>query len=154
VRSYSSLQGLLDSVKNPLFRKHNIESGNQIVYISKPDESLKDILLQAGYSLSNYNTKAVDFWTTDALFCETLEFIRALQSINVRGIDMESSILFLLGALFNLKTASVLSITDLPGHPEYDLLISNQIHPNMENGIDNAIKIVINALPKIKTLIN
>jgi uridine phosphorylase len=154
IHSHSSLQELLDSIKNPLFRTQNVESGNQVVYISKPDESLKEILLQAGYSLSNCNIKAVDFWTTDALFCETLELIRALQSINVKGIDMESSILFLLGSLFNLKTASVLSITDLPGHPEYDLLMSNQIHPNMENGIDNAIKIVMDALPKIKTLIN
>jgi uridine phosphorylase len=154
VRSHSFLQELLNSIKNPLLETQNVEFGNQIVYISKPDEALKEILLQEGNSLSNCNIKTVDFWTTDALFCETLEFIRALQSINVRGIDMESSILFLLGALFNLKTASVLSITDLPGHPEYDLLISNQIHPNMENGIDNAIKIVINALPKIKTLIN
>ena len=154
VRSYSSLQGILESIKNPLFTTQNIEFGNQTIYISKPDETLKEILLKTGCSLPNCNIKTVDFWTTDALFCETMEFIKALKSINARGIDMESSILFLLGMLFNLKTASVLSVTDLPGHPEYDLLTSNKIHPNMENGIDNAIKIVVNALPKIKTLIN
>ena len=154
VRSHSSLQDLLDSIKNPLLELQNVKSGNQIVYISKPDETLKEILLQVGHSLPKCNIKTVNFWTTDALFCETLEFIRALQSINVNGIDMESSILFLLGSLFNLKTASVLSVTDLPGHPEYDLLMSNHIDPNMEKGIDNAIKIVMDALPKIKTLIN
>jgi len=154
VRSHSSLQESVDSIKNPLFTTQNIEFGNQVVYLSKPDETLKGILLNAGRSLSHCNIKTVDFWTTDALFCETIEFVRALQSVNVRGIDMESSILFLLGSLFNLKTASVLSVTDLPGHPEYDLLMSNKIHPNMENGIDNAIKIVLEAVPKIKTLIN
>jgi uridine phosphorylase len=154
VRTHSSLQESVDSIKNPLFTTQNIEFGNQVVYCSKPDEILKEILLNAGHSLPHCNVKAVDFWTTDALFCETIEFVRALQSINVRGIDMESSILFLLGSLFNLKTASILSVTDLPGHPEYDLLMSNKIHPNMENGIDQAIKIVIDALPKIKTLIN
>ena len=63
---------------------------------------------------------------------------------------MESSILFLLGQLYNLKTASILSISDLPGHPQFDLLNSNEIHPDMETGIDNAIKILINALPKIQ----
>jgi len=114
---------------------------------------LKDLLLETGRT-SNSNVKEVDFWTTDALFCETLEFIKALQSVKARGIDMESSILFLLGSLFNLKTSSILAVTDLPGHPEYDLLESNQIHPNLEKGIDDAIKIVINALPKIKGLIN
>jgi uridine phosphorylase len=154
VRSHSSLQESVDSIKNPLLTTQNIEFGNQVVYLSKPDETLKEVLLNAGNSLSHCNIKTVDFWTTDALFCETVEFVRALQSINVRGIDMESSILFLLGSLFNLKTASVLSVTDLPGHLEYDLLMSNKIHPNMENGIDNAIKIVLDALPKIKTLIN
>jgi uridine phosphorylase len=154
IRSYGTLITFLDSIKNPLFTTQNIEVGNQSIYISKPDEVLREIVLISGRSLPNCDIKAVDFWTTDALFCETLEFIRALQSINVRGIDMESSILFLLGSLFNLKTVSVLSVTDLPGHPKYDLLMSNQIHPNMENGIDKAIKIVVNALPKIKTLIN
>ena len=154
IRSHRSLQESVGSIKNPLYTTQDIVFGNQVVSHSKPDEKLKEILLNTGHSLPHCNIMDVDFWTTDALFCETVEFVQALQSINVRGIDMESSILFLLGSLFNLKTASVLSVTDLPGHPEYDLLSSNKIHPNMENGIDNAIKIVINALPKIKTLIN
>ena len=63
---------------------------------------------------------------------------------------MESSILFLLARLYNIKVASILSVSDLPGHPKYDLLNSNEIHPDMETGIDNAIKILINALPKIQ----
>lgn len=153
IRSYSSLQTNLDSIKNPISTTQNIDFGNQTVYVSRPNETLKDLLLETGRAL-NSRIKEVDFWTTDALFCETLEFIRALQSINVRGIDMESSILFLLGSLFNLKTASILSVTDLPGHSEYDLLASNQIHPNMEVGINDALKIAIAALPKIKALID
>ncbi|MEJ2294495.1 MAG: hypothetical protein P8Y23_06955, partial [Candidatus Lokiarchaeota archaeon] len=59
----------------------------------------------------------------------------------------------LLGILYNLKCAAILSVSDIPGHPQYDLLKSNEIHPNMEQGIDNAIKITIRSLPKIKTLI-
>jgi len=73
-----------------------------------------------------------------------------LNSINIKGIDMESSILFLLGQLYNLKVASILSVSDLPGDAKYDLLKSNEIHPDMETGIDNAIKILINTLPKIQ----
>jgi purine-nucleoside phosphorylase len=66
---------------------------------------------------------------------------------------MESSILFLLGNLYNLKTASILSVSDLPIHPQYDLLNSNEINPDMENGIDNAIRILIQSLPKIQNSI-
>ena len=62
---------------------------------------------------------------------------------------MESSILFLLGKLYNIKTASILSVSDLPTDPHYDLLNSNEIHPEMEKGIDNAINILLKSLPKI-----
>ena len=65
---------------------------------------------------------------------------------------MENSILFLLGLLYNIKTASILSVSDLPGHEMYDLFKSNVIHPDMERGINNAISILIKALPKIKNL--
>ncbi|MHA1671142.1 MAG: nucleoside phosphorylase [Promethearchaeota archaeon] len=151
IRSNASLQTLLESINNPLKMIQNMDTGNQIVYSSKPNEMLTEVLMEIGRTI-NPRIKEVDFWTTDALFCETSEFIRSLQSINVQGIDMESSALFLLGTLFNIKTASILAITDLPGHPKYDLLTSNEIHPNMGQGIDDIIKIVIGALPKIKSL--
>jgi purine-nucleoside phosphorylase len=151
IRSNASLQSLLKSINNPLKMIQNLDTSNQIVYYSKPDETLKEILIKTGRNI-NPMIKEVDFWTTDALFCENSEFIRSLQSIDVQGIDMESSVLFLLGTLFNIKTASILAVTDLPGHPKYDLLSSNELHPNMEKGIDDAIKIVIESLPKIKSL--
>jgi uridine phosphorylase len=151
IRSNASLQSLLKSINNPLKMIQNMDTSNQIVYYSKPDETLKEILIKTGRNI-NPRIKEVDFWTTDALFCENSEFIRSLQSIDVQGIDMESSVLFLLGTLFNIKTASILAVTDLPGHPKYDLLSSNELHPNMEKGIDDAIKIVIESLPKIKSL--
>ncbi|MHA1104755.1 MAG: nucleoside phosphorylase [Promethearchaeota archaeon] len=152
IRSNASLKSLLESINNPLKMIQNMDTGNQIVYFSKPNEILTEILMKTGRTI-NPRIKEVDFWTTDALFCETNEFIRSLQSIHVQGIDMESSALFLLGTLFNIKTASILAITDLPGHAKYDLLTTNEIHPNMEKGMDEAIKIVIEALPKIKSII-
>jgi len=48
---------------------------------------------------------------------------------------------------------SILSVSDLPGHPNYDFLNSNEIHPDMENGIDNAIELLTKVLPKVKQLI-
>lgn len=148
IRMNPSLLNQLESINNPLSTIQNIKAGNQTIFISKPHEILKELLIREANSLTK--TKEVDLWTTDALFCENFEFVRALKSINVEAIDMESSILFLLGMLYNLKTVSILSVSDIPGDSQYDLLNSNEIHPNMEKGIDNAIKIVINSLPKIQ----
>ncbi|MHA2089175.1 MAG: phosphorylase family protein, partial [Promethearchaeota archaeon] len=120
----------------------------------QPHKELKNLLLEEGNSLFSNIVKQVKLWSTDGLFCESLDFIRALQSINIQAIDMESSILFLLGKLFNLKTASILSVTDLPGDLKYDLLTSKVIHPDMESGIDNTIKLLIYSLPKVNVLLN
>jgi purine-nucleoside phosphorylase len=149
-REHPALVNELESISNPLGKFQNLFTGNQTVFISKPDDALKEILINKGTSLFRDKAKQVDLWTTDALFCESLDFVRALSSINVQCIDMESSILFLLGKIYNLKTSSILSVSDLPGHSKYDLLNSNEIHPDMENGIDNAIKILMNSLPQIK----
>jgi len=153
IRANPWLVNQLDSISNPLARFQNIIAGNHTIFISKPNEILKDLCLTKGVSFLPDRVKEINLWTTDALFCESLELIRALRSINVQGIDMESSILFLLGILFNLKTVSILSVSDLPGHSKYDLLNSNEIHPDMENGIDNAIELLTKVLPKVKQLI-
>ncbi len=151
IREHPSLANDLDSINTPFARFQNLLTGNRTVFISRPNLMIKDILINNGTSLFANKVKGnVNLWTTDALFCESLDFVRALQSINIHGIDMESSILFLLGTLYNLKTASILSVTDLPGDQKYDLLNSKEIHPDMENGIDNTIKVLIKALPKIK----
>ncbi len=150
IREHPSLANDLDTISNPLAKFQNLLTGNKTIFISRPDVTLKDILLKEGNSLFPNKVKEVDLWTTDALFCESSDFIRSLQSVNVQGIDMESSILFLLGKLYNLKTASILSVTDLPGDLKYDLLHSKEIHPDMENGIDNAIKVLIKSLSQIK----
>ena len=154
IRTYPALSNKLESVENPLSILHNLLTGNKTVFISKPNEILKEILLKEGLStLTKNKIKEVNLWTTDALFCETYEFIRAIKAANINAIDMESSILFLLGELFNLKTVSILSVSDLPGHPQYDLLKSNEIHPNMGKGIEDTIKIVIESLPRIKSVL-
>ena len=150
IRKIPSIANELDSINNPLSRYQTLISGNQTIFIAKPHELLKEILLTKGTSLFSERVKEVNLWTTDALFCETMEFLRALQSINVQAIDMETSILFLFGKIFNLKVASVLAVSDIPGHQKYDLLNSNEIHPDMENGIDKAIEMLIKSLPKIK----
>jgi nucleoside phosphorylase len=149
-RENPSLANELESISNPMGKFQNLFTGNQTIFVSKPDKILNEILLNKGVSFLRDRVKLVDLWTTDALFCESLDFVRALSSINIQCVDMESSILFLLGKIYSIKTCSILSVSDLPGHSKYDLLHSNEIHPDMENGIDNAIKLLIKSLPKIK----
>ncbi len=150
LRANPMLLNSLDSIQNPLSTTQNIIASPQTIFISKPNEILKDLLVKETRAFTPNRIREADLWTTDALFCETFEFIRSLKAVNIEAIDMESSILFLLATLYNIKVASILSVSDLPGHPKYDLLNSNEIHPDMETGIDNAIKILINALPKIQ----
>ena len=150
LRANQTLLNQLESITNPLSTTQNLIASPQTIFISKPNEILKELLIREARSLYPGKVYPCKIWTTDALFCETYEFLRSLNSINIKGIDMESSILFLLGQLYNLKVASILSVSDLPGDAKYDLLKSNEIHPDMETGIDNAIKILINTLPKIQ----
>ncbi len=135
---------------NPLPRIHDLKIGNPRIYITRPDKDLLKLILEKGKKLFQARVKEVNLWTTDALFCETDDFINSLKSKEVQAIDMESSILFLLGELYNIKTASILSISDLPGHSKYDLFKSNEVHPDTFKGIDNAITLLLNILPDLK----
>ena len=63
---------------------------------------------------------------------------------------MENSVLFLLSELYGIKSVALLSVSDLPTHPKYDLFNSNIIHPNMEKGMKAMIEFLINLLPKIR----
>ena len=150
IREHPSLANDLEAIPNPLSKFQNLLTGNQTIFISKPNVIIKDILIEEGKALISNKIKEVKLWSTDGLFCESLDLIRALQSINIQAIDMESSILFLLSKLYNLKAAAILSVTDLPGDSKYDLFHSKEVHPDMESGIDKAIKILVRSLPKIK----
>ncbi len=153
INKHSELINKLNTIDNPFSKIQDLKVGNAKIFISKPNETLKNVLLSEGKSLTSNIIQEADFWTTDSLFCETEDFIKSLSSINVKGVDMESSILFLLGTLYNLKTASILSVSDLPGNFKYDIFKSNEIHPHLEKGINNAINLIIKALPKINKLL-
>jgi purine-nucleoside phosphorylase len=151
--NHSELSNQLESIINPISKFQTIITGNEKVFATKPHEELKNLLINQANSSFPKKVKEIDLWTTDALFCETYDFINSLRSINVEAVDMETSILFLLGKLYNLKTVSFLSVSDLPGNPKYDFLKSNEISLDLESGIDNAIKVIINSLPQIKSVL-
>lgn len=151
IANYDDLS-YVSAIENPLpkFKELGI---NEKIYFSKPSEDLSKILLQNAKQMVSQNAKPVDLWTTDALFCEEDSFLNAMKSISVQGIDMESSIMFLLGKLFKIKTASILSVSDIPEVEKYNFLKSTYVHPNIEAGINKAVDSVINSLPDVKRLL-
>ncbi|TXT62225.1 MAG: Purine nucleoside phosphorylase DeoD-type [Promethearchaeota archaeon] len=146
----TSLSTQLKSINNPRGQFQNLIAGQTNIYLTSPNESISSILYTKGKALYELKVKRTNLWTTDALFCETQEFLRTLSSIEVEAVDMESSIMFLMGILSKIQTSAILAVSDLPG-TEHDFILSNQIHPEMESGINRAIKILINSLPEIKS---
>jgi purine-nucleoside phosphorylase len=151
ILKFPGLSTRFGSVSNPISRFQSLIAGCPEIFITTPHEDLTNTLFKEGRKLYPKNLKKVDLWTTDALFCETTDFLNAMRAINVEAIDMESSVMFLLGIQYNLKTSAILAVSDLPG-TEYDLLETNEIHPDMENGIDRAIQTLVKSLPQIKNL--
>jgi uridine phosphorylase len=154
IRTNPSLATQIETIKNPLIVSQNMITGNHNIAIVKPNDILSEILKKEVVDIASEKSKTGKLWTTDALFCEDFEFVRGLQTLNISGIDMESSVIFLLGMLYNLKSAAILTVSDLPGDSKFDLLNSNKIHPDMEKGINDAINTVIKSLPKIKSIID
>ena len=142
----------LEFIENPIFGLKKVKAGNERIYKVFPSEELYEILLKNAKELYPEKSMKGPVWTTDALFCETDEIVEAWIKSEILGIDMESSLLFLLGQLFNIKTASIISVSDVPGHKKFDIFKSNHIHPDTFLGVDKAINIVVKSLGQIQNI--
>ncbi|MFO8019164.1 MAG: hypothetical protein R6U96_11050 [Promethearchaeia archaeon] len=144
---YPTIRHQLNWTENPFYEGDTSRLISERTYQVLPNKKLMKLFLTQFSQL-----KKVNLWSTDALFCETNEFINTIKKLNINAVDMETSILYLLGKIYNIKTVSVLSVSDLPGHEKYDFLKQNNMHPDMERGIKNAIKLLIKLLPKISRI--
>ncbi len=152
LKYYEELKNL-EFIKNPIEGISKIKAGNERIYKISPSNELNEILLNTARSLYSNKILTGPIWTTGALFLETEDVAKSWIKEGIIGVDMESSLLFLLGQLFNIKTASVISVSDVVGHEKYDIFKSNYIHPEIFTGIDRTIEIVINSLKKIKNIL-
>ncbi|MHA1732406.1 MAG: phosphorylase family protein [Promethearchaeota archaeon] len=115
--------------------------------------TLQKAILEAAEKLSGgARVFSGPVWTTDALFRETPEKIKYWRSLGVETVDMESSALFYIGAQMNIRVASLLAASDVPGHPEYDFINGTKVHPGIESGANLAVKVLAEALPQIRYL--
>jgi len=152
LKYYEELKNL-EFIKNPIEGISKIKAGNERIYKISPSNELNEILLNTARSLYSNKILTGPIWTTGALFLETDDVAKSWIKEGIIGVDMESSLLFLLGQLFNIKTASVISVSDVVGHEKYDIFKSNYIHPEIFTGIDRVIDIVIRSLQKIKNIL-
>ncbi|MHA1231576.1 MAG: nucleoside phosphorylase [Candidatus Helarchaeota archaeon] len=72
-------------------------------------------------------------YTTDAIFRETEELLNKARSMNAIGIDMETSILYLLGKIFNKKVISVNVVSDKPSpDKKFDVSLNSRVFDNTD----------------------
>ncbi len=143
----------LEYIENPIENIKTIKAGNERVYKVYPSNDLNNILVNSAKKFYPNKILTGPIWTTDAFFCETDDVAKAWIREGIIGVDMESSLLFLLGNLLNIQTASVVSISDVVGHEKYDIFKSNYIHPEIFSGINQAIEIVVKSLKDVENLL-
>jgi uridine phosphorylase len=65
-------------------------------------------------------------WTTDALYRETGEKISRYRSMGVLGVDMETSAVFCLGIVRNIRVGSAMVVTDRFGESSWEAGFSSE----------------------------
>lgn len=88
-------------------------------------------------------------WAIDAMYCEEQKDINTWRAYGCNSVDMETSAVYLLGALFNIRAISILAVSDLPDFEKYNMQKTNNIHPRLEQGLKDAVNFLIDILPEI-----
>ncbi len=132
---------------------HMLYPSYQGKYLSiAPETTLNDALWDhVKHQNYDFKIKPGKLWSVDALFCETESAINTWISYGVNSVDMESSIVYFLGKLFDIPTISILGISDLPDTVEWNLQKTNKIHPKYEFILDNIVEVLVEALPNLRT---
>ncbi len=113
------------------------------------------------YAIFRYNLEQKDHrerhdlvWSSDSLFCESTDALNVWRMHECNAVDMESSIIYLLGALFNIPAVSLLGVSDMVDVPEFNLMKLNKIHPGLLQSLDDAYQLLLKGLPLVQKLIN
>ena len=145
--------------ENSLFHDHQIKNATSWKYPNldgkywsvECDPSIYDIFTSLnGYILNQNNPDLL--WATDSLFCEPKEAMDVWKSYGCNSVDMESSAVYLLGALFKIPVISVLGVSDLSDSEEYNLFKVNKIHPGVLQSLSVIYNLLYDSLPKIQRL--
>jgi uridine phosphorylase len=86
-------------------------------------------------------------WTHDALFVEPPELVEKAKDHGAIAIDMETSVIFALGELFNIPCAAVMVVTDNPGTGEI-FTEKTTLKPSIFQNLDKVIAVTLDILSK------
>ncbi|MHA1145572.1 MAG: nucleoside phosphorylase [Candidatus Helarchaeota archaeon] len=96
--------------------------------------------------MSKAETRGLSFhagpiWSHDALLREPPELVEKARSHGAIGIDMETTIIYALGQIFDMKTLAILVVTDNPGNNQH-ISQMKSFSPMILKNIDESMKVV------------
>jgi len=122
---------------------------SEIAYPRVPGDSVLISRIKEEFESTKIEFYCGPIWTHDALFREPQELIEKAVSNGAIALDMETSVLFALGQLYNISTASILIVTDRPRGEEF-LSEKIKISPRILQNLDTSIDIALNILSSIE----
>jgi len=81
-------------------------------------------------------------WTTDGLFTESKDKVALWKSRGAIGVDMETSLIYLLGAAWNIPALAIHGISDNLITDEKPFFELEHYDPGIETGIEKSIDII------------
>ncbi|TFF89008.1 MAG: hypothetical protein EU549_01985 [Promethearchaeota archaeon] len=100
--------------------------------------SLKDYLND-----SEIEFKVGPIYTTDAIFKETEKLLEKARNYGAIAIDMETSVLYSLGKVFNKKVISINIVSDIPDpKKKFNLNINSRMIDNMDILVEKVLDFV------------
>ncbi len=145
---------------NSLLQSHAINALENWKYPSVEGKYWAADSPEAIYSIFRDNLGAKDrrerpdvIWSSDSLFCEASDAVNSWRLHGCNAVDMESCIIYLLGALFNIPVVSLLGVSDMVDVPEFNLMKLNKIHPGLLQSLDDAYQVLLKGLPKVQQLV-
>jgi uridine phosphorylase len=145
---FTALKALIGEGTSPYYlRKYENDPAIQSIKSTNSIEvslKIKEICLSLALSPQGV------IWTTDALFCEDHREVSLWQAQGAMAVDMETSVLYLLGQVFKIHTLALMGVIDKPGSLKYDFLQSNTLHPDASLAIKRAVDNALMVLPHLQ----
>lgn len=142
---------------NSIFHSFSVDSRERWIYPNIDgkywavacDESLH-ALYQEIIPESEKRAQEDRLWSSDALFCEDIDAINTWRLHGCNSVDMESCVIYILGALFAIPVISILAVSNLTILEEDSFLKTKKINPNTLQGLDDVVALLCKSLPLIQ----
>jgi uridine phosphorylase len=98
-----------------------------------------------------YRRERPDFlWSSDALFCESLDAMNTWRLQGCNSVDMESCAIYLLGALYKIPAISLLGVSNMVDVDALNLMKVNKIHPGIFESLNDISHLLAKCLPVVE----